>query len=482
VVSLVLYGGAALVAAFWLAVVLMHVDDGYGIDHVAGTWISLARYANEGTLYPPLYDGESFGGTRFMPVPILLQAGAAQVTGEYVVSAKILSALMTIALASFVLVLLRRRTPLPVALVLTSTLLVTGTGLVAALSIRNDALPLMLQLLAVTVVASSVKRETAVVAGLLCALAFLCKLSAIWAPLAIVVWLARRSPRRLAEYVGALAIGLVVGLLAAELVSDGRFGDNLLGLATTSSERYGSISDQLARLRLVGREGFGPLVVLPVVAAIGTVIAVRRHVLTLYHVAFLAATLVTAAVLVDPGAFVNHLLDVHVLSLLVIGELIGRPARARTAPLSWAALALAVVVAASAATFFQDVRRADSRPLVGRADSDERVPRLATAIEAGDRVLSEDPFVPASRGMHPVILDPYMLLSLVGDHPDWQRDVIRRIDRREFDKVVLFYLPDEARLWYERVHLGTPVVRAIERNYRPAEFVDGYWVYVPRRP
>src|SRR6187399_2526139 len=78
-------GLAALVAASWLVLVVAHLDDGYGMDHASGTWIALARYANDGTLYPPLYDGESFGGTRFMPVPILLQAGAAHLSAEYLI-------------------------------------------------------------------------------------------------------------------------------------------------------------------------------------------------------------------------------------------------------------------------------------------------------------------------------------------------------------------------------------------------------------
>lgn len=118
-----------LVVLSWLVGAIAHAD-----DHVSGTWMALAASANSGTLYPPLYDGHFFGGTRFMPVPILLQAGAARVSGEYLVSAKSLSYLLAAALLVLTFVLLRRRCPTPVALMLSSTILVTGTGLTAASS------------------------------------------------------------------------------------------------------------------------------------------------------------------------------------------------------------------------------------------------------------------------------------------------------------------------------------------------------------
>jgi hypothetical protein len=35
----------------------------------------LAKYANVGVLYPPLFDGQHYGGRRWMPLPILLNAG-----------------------------------------------------------------------------------------------------------------------------------------------------------------------------------------------------------------------------------------------------------------------------------------------------------------------------------------------------------------------------------------------------------------------
>ena len=53
--ALVVVGAAGI--AGWLFLALVHVGDRYKVGHVQGHWMALARYANEGTLYPPLIDG-----------------------------------------------------------------------------------------------------------------------------------------------------------------------------------------------------------------------------------------------------------------------------------------------------------------------------------------------------------------------------------------------------------------------------------------
>src|SRR5919197_3555310 len=82
----------ALVAvASWALIAIAHVHDTYALDHTAGAWMALARYVNEGVLYPPLYDGTAFGGTRFMPLQFVFHAGVARLTGEYLVSGKLIA-------------------------------------------------------------------------------------------------------------------------------------------------------------------------------------------------------------------------------------------------------------------------------------------------------------------------------------------------------------------------------------------------------
>src|SRR5919109_1478572 len=48
-----------------------------------GVWMALAQHLNTQGLYPELYDGHAYGGSRYMPLPIVLHAALARVTGEY---------------------------------------------------------------------------------------------------------------------------------------------------------------------------------------------------------------------------------------------------------------------------------------------------------------------------------------------------------------------------------------------------------------
>jgi hypothetical protein len=483
VARLALVAMSAVVILSWLVTAIAHVDDGYAIDHVSGTWMALAGYANSGTLYPPLYDGYFFGGTRFMPVPILLEAAAARISDEYLVSGKTLSYLLVASLLVLTFVLLRRnRCPAPVALMLTSTILVTGTGLAAATSIRNDVLPVILQLGAIALVSRSTGRVSIALASALCAIAVVSKLSAVWAPLAIGIWLLRRDRRGLAAFAGCFVAVLAVALGAFQAVSGGRMADSIIGLSAATAGRLGSLHDQVARLRLIATEGLGALAVLPAIAILGGLLAARRRQLTLYHVAFACSLVATAVVLVDPGAYINHLLDVQVLSLIVVGEL-WRRSSPRSAGLSLITAAIvAALLTGSALAYRQNVAIGDDvRALVhGTTASRDRVPRLGSSVSADETILSEDPYISVSRGERPVVLDPFMLLSIAERHPRWRRELVGRIESRTFDKVIMLYVPESAPLWYSRVHFGEEIIRAIERSYRPAKHVDGYWIYVPR--
>src|SRR3954466_15385659 len=70
-------GVAALVVTSWLVIAIAHVDDDYPLSGVSGSWIALARYVNAGIIYPPLHEGGSFGGTRYMPLQFVARAGLA---------------------------------------------------------------------------------------------------------------------------------------------------------------------------------------------------------------------------------------------------------------------------------------------------------------------------------------------------------------------------------------------------------------------
>src|ERR1043165_5109404 len=68
---------ALTIVLVWGFIGIGHARDRYFLNHVSGIRMALARSLNAGVLYPPLYDGSNYGGTRIMPLSIVLHASAA---------------------------------------------------------------------------------------------------------------------------------------------------------------------------------------------------------------------------------------------------------------------------------------------------------------------------------------------------------------------------------------------------------------------
>ena len=476
---------AAWILAGTALVALVHVDDRYRIDHVSGAWTALARYAGSGTLYPPLYDGERFGGTRFMPLQMLLHGGLGELTGDYLVAGKLLALALAVALLGLLLVALRRvGAPLWLGLGLLAVLVTTFTGLAAVTSIRGDTLPVVLQLAAILVFGRWAGRGGAIVAGRLCAAALLAKISAVWAAASIVVCLLAGDRRRLPTFLAAYVAATSLALLGIELWTDGRFTDNVFGLATSALADLGDIATALTTkpVTLIDSDTAAISIVLPLALA-ELVLAARARALALEHFAFVAAALVTLVLMADIGVVSNHLLDLEVVTLLLVGRLWGRASREQALAVLVPAAVLWAALSAYAVDLHPDVRTA-ILSAVGRTSVAYPVEPPRELIPPGARLLSEDSTLDVVRDRHPTVLDPFMLVRIVERHPEWGDDLVRRLDDREFDLVVLradHVLADgtievEHPRW-RREHFGRDVVAAIARNYGFRAFADGYAVY-----
>lgn len=478
---------ALLAAAALLA--LVHLDDRYRVDQVAGTWTALARYAAEGTLYPPLYDGERFGGTRYMPLQIELHAGLARVTGDELLAGKLLALLIAAALVGILLYVLVHELAVPVwvSLLLVAALVASPLGVLTVTSIRGDALAVVLQLAALALFARG-PRSYAVVAGLLCAAAVLAKLSALWAPAAIVACLLlRRDRARLLPFAAAFGVPLGVALGLVEAVTRGRFSDNVLGISAASAygpgEALRTVPTKLFTLLDIGAD---PLSLLLPLALAGLVLAARGRALSPYHLAFVAAGVITVALLADPGTTYNHLLDLGALTVVLVGLLWAEHARAG----SFAALAVPVVALWAATASYALGMHVEAKEAVsvaiGRSSASYPREPLAGRIRPDERLLSEEPWIPVSLDRLPTVVDPYALLRIAEEHPEWEAELVRRLDGGAFDHVVLRYdhvatdgRIDLAAPWWHNQNFGPTIVAAIARNYRFREAVEGYALYAP---
>ncbi len=473
---------ALVILATAVFVAVVHVGDRFAVDHASGARIALARSTVQGVLYPPLVDDGHYGGTRFMPLPVLLHAAASRLTGEYLLSGKLVAyATMAAVLGLMALILRRRGCHWPLTAALLASILVAPTGLLALTGLRGDSLPLLLQLLAVFAITRAGGRASAVASAAFAALALIAKLHALWAPVAIAVWLWRGDRHRLGWFAaayGVLAVAMLGGLV---LATDGRLLDNVVGLSTAGlSGPSGIISAPFRAFQLTVEEAATGWALLPVtLLALG--LALRRGDLSVWHLALPVAAVILLVVLTDIGTGGNQLIDVVVLSVIVAGDFAVR-SRRQVGHGSLAATLIAITVAwvalsgliltitpavRDAIVTLRDPQRYRASPLEGLADADTSL-------------LSEDPYVPVSLNQAPVVLDPFMLLRIARQQPTAVQSLIDRIDAQAFDLVVLVQ-PLNDRQWWAEYHFGTDVVAAIDRAYVFTERVQGYDLYRPRQ-
>ena len=479
-VDMTLVAVAAVAIVGWLFLGISHLDDRYGVLHVQGAWMTLARDADEGVMYPPLYDGERYGGTRWMPLPIVVNAGAAKLTGEYLTSGKIVGMLSIAVLLLLVFVVLRRLSVrIPIAAALTATIVATKPGLFAGTTIGGDVIPVVLQLGAMMVAASR-RRSALAVAGVLAALALASKSTGVWALLAIATWLALdRRWRDLALFGGTFAVSGAVLFGIVQAASDGRFIENLAILTLAGvGGGVGPIRAPNQLLYQMYTYAAAVWLLMPFVVITLFVNGGRQRV-GLFHLALFWALVLLTVTYTDVGAGFNQLLDVTVLTILVAGSLADRSGRVPvdTAPLVLV-LALAVIWGAGSGVILTQVP--DIRATIERGTLGYPIDPLTDLVRPGDEILSEDPYVPLSLGRDPVVLDPFMLLRLDRVDPEAVDELIDRIEEKRFTYLVMITsLERRNDYWWNEFHFGPRVVDAMRRSYVLQGRVDNYHVYRP---
>jgi hypothetical protein len=408
-----------------------------------------------------------------MPIPVLLHAGLSFLTGELLVSGKLLGYLAYAAVLVLTYRMLRRMgTSVGLALGLVAGLTASWVAIMASLRVSYDGVATAPQLAAIMLVGRGRDRPAVVGAGALCAMAALSKPGAFWAPVAIAVWLWPRERRLLAPFLASW-VGLTgVGVVAVQVASGGRFLRQLWELSSSA------VGDGLQRvvpetaLALAGSPALLPLLIL---AGIELVRARREGRLGLEHLSLLAAAAILLAVMTRAGASSNHFLDVAMLGTLGAGSLAARPDHKRVQVLVLIMVGLLVPLAAGLA--FSAV---ESRSVL---DADARF--LERYLDPADRILAEDPSIPIALGQVPVVLDPFTLSTVGARHPELLRPLIERLEAGRFDAVVLRF-PVRSRPpttedaeWYE-MQFGSEVIGAIERNYVLLAGRKGYYIYAPR--
>ena len=479
-----LAGASAIVGT--LVVALAHLSDWAEINHVAGAWIALTKHASEGRFYPSLYDGQFWGGTRFMPLSILWNLGFTTVTQDYLLGTKLASLVATVFTLTMAYLCMRRlRCSRPLSIALVGAILLTRPGFVAATHpFRGDIMPVGLQLAALlTVAVRDLKIRTGVIAGLFCLSAVLFKVTAGWGCIAIGLTLLFRNRAVLLAFCLTFFVGLGGAVLMANGLTDGRFAENLSTVASADAKGLGALLAAPGKLNfLLMREAIG-VWFLGAFVLFWLAYDLFHGRASIYQLAFVAAAAILVIILSDPGALTNHLIDVAVLIAIGVADLAGRDSDKHERPLAIRAFITIAVLWSMLAGF--DAYLLDPLKMTLRGEpfpAQVGVTAVSKWIEPDDRLLSEHPGLPVVlQGRAPVMLDAYMMARIDRSRPDLSVSMTEQIQQRRFDKVILLSDPRDLDDWYLKTHFGERLIRLILKNYEQAARAEDYFVYVPRR-
>ena len=503
---------ALAIIAAWLLVAVVHLRDRFLLDHVSGAWIGLAYWAQQGLFYPPPTWGEEgvmYGGTRWGPIPIAMQAALAHLTGEPIFAGKSLVLAETAGMLLAMVAVLRRIgcawTP---AWLLAAGVLVTATGWMAGLTIRHDALPVAMQLLAMWLVVG-MDREVHLprwrgwgrwvwpaAAGVLCGAAVLAKASSVWGGLGLALWLAVHHRRAMPWLMLGGLVGAATPAAAAYVASDGRWLDNMrlyLLAGESAGQGAGRLTDAVRTvLYNLAHSQAAAWALVPAVVATAAVGLSRRRLSPI--IACLATCSVTTAyVFTSPGVIHNHLLPLVVLLALAAGELAAgvrpaspgpddepRPVWRLPNPALHAFLILMFAwLAGSAAQTMglPGAARTAAGVATGRSagDPDWAVDSWRDVLpRAHEPVWAYDASLPIAMGRPPVVLDTFMLRRTLDRDAGVARAFVRRLEQREFAAVVL---PPGAEQREEE--LTPAMAETLLRQYEPRGELWGHVVWRP---
>jgi hypothetical protein len=479
-VALGIVASASLVSMCVLAIA--HIRDRQGIGAASGALMGLAASARHGVWYPPVLSHGFYGGTRYMPVPIVLGAAGSVVSNEYLVSAKLEVLAVSAALFALMYAVARRRgAPRLVALGVVGAVVASASASTTVLGIRWDALAALLQLAAVAIVAELATPRRAAFAGALCAIAFATKTSALWGPAVVLIWLVRAHRRYAAIFAASFVVSVLAIGIPFQLLSDGRLTAQLRSF-TFAGSGFSSRLEGVHRIYQLALRDQRELPLLLLLAGIGVLLAGWKRRLGPYELALVLAAAILVVVMRDLGAYENHLIDVEVLSGVVVAGMWPARREDRRALLVGSGIACALIVAtvvAARRTLLPPLQRTVSHELRGRAD-----PRLSThpfgTRPAGRGCgLFEDASIPILASERPTVLDAFIVHRLQVVRRAALEQLARRVERRDFSRIVLTR-PLSDRGWFATLDFGTRIADAARANYRLSTTVDGFFVYTPK--
>jgi hypothetical protein len=280
--------------------------------------------------------------------------------------------------------------------------------------------------------------------------------------------------------------GVAVLFAMFVLVTHGRFL-TVLSLTFSGEHSIGSALGRPITLLYWFPIDAAPIALLLPFAVIAVAHGLRSRHLTPWQLSLIAAAAILLIIWTDVGVDSNHLVDIVVLISLVAGERWARNATTVSrlrADRTVTAVLLVALPWGMLYSYDQLMDRPVRDAVVSLAGRTNRwsLQELRKDIPHGSRMLAEDATVPLILGRQPVVEDAFMVPPIGRSHPEYLGWLVRQVEDKDFDEIVLEKRIDRApSWWYGSFQFGPQVIDAVATNYRFEVQAGPYFVYTPRR-
>lgn len=439
---------------------------GGALDTVSGAWAALADDLYRGTFYRPLLSTLGWGGTRAFPLYFSLHALAMRCGLSLMLAGYVLSAVSGV-LAVFGTYFLLRRIEVRrfTALVCSPWVLAPLAAQKSLVSYHPDLLAAGLCALGAGYCLSGENRRCLVLGSVCFALAFAAKMTAISAAIAVFVYWINLRRRRSALQLAALVCALdATVLMTIQVASSGRAWHILFASGGTSVRSVVHSPESFVQVLL-----YDPAPAAFLILTLFAILTVNSKLLSFPKILFLITLLATIMIYSAPGASTNHLLELQLAMVAVLGlALDAGSARRLHRPLGIVIIIAALLII---------IRLRNLPPTLTNIRDALQIARTRSGP-----ILAEDPLVPILAGQRPCVLDPFMMNLLSDQHPEINAAMQAALGRHAFAAVVLEHDPDtrEGRNWYGFSHFGHGFVQALEQNYARLPSSGRLVVFQPR--
>jgi hypothetical protein len=431
-------------------------------------WTALAWDLAHGEFYRPPLGPHGYGGTRYMPLLFSAQAMLMHVGVDPIHAGVWLMQGSVIAAAAALYFSLRAYdTPARLAAPLASSVFGTVIYQQSCTDLDPDYLAAALAMSGLALALRSERRNCVawlMAASVAIVLAGLAKVTALAYVLPIAWWLAPRERARAAWFTVGTAALFAAAVGVIQIASHGLF---LASFRATVTGGMSASDVWRAAPKFVREIVIDPFVAVPFILACWSAIAsVNGRPLPLARTFFGTASAITLVIFASPGTVGNHLVDLHMASLLVIGTAItesplsARPAAAVFGCLATLLAAISIPVAGLPSVIATlRAQRLPSRAIV-RAVQQEFLP-------PGTNYLSTDPVIPVLNDERPLVLDAFNLNRFLKEGAPAGRDLEHHLRRHDYQFVILRedLRPLADRNDLERLVYSTYAVRAVRAPF-----------------